>query len=174
MYSAMERLQSLRVADAMTTNVIHLRAWQPMCEVATLFRAHEISAAPVLDERDCCVGILSATDFLRRDADCSDNQAPGSRSCTCRISRSLDDGTLRITSPAQDTVADWMTDAVQSVSAESSLALAARIMCAQHVHRLVVLDDRQRVSGLISTMDVTAAVMNAVDELQIAVRPAVA
>ena len=149
----------------MTKNVVQVRAWQPMCEVAALFRSHEVSAAPVVDEQGRCMGILSATDFLQRDADCGDKHAPGSQRCSCRVSR--EGGPLRITSPAEDAVADWMTDAVQSISPEASLATAAKIMCAQHVHRLVVLDERQRVSGMISTMDVAAALVNVLDELYI-------
>ena len=60
-----------------------------------------------------------------------------------------------------------MTDAVQSISPEASLAMAAKIMCAQHVHRLVVLDAGQRVSGMISTRDVAATLVNVLDELYI-------
>lgn len=165
MYSAIQRMQSLRVADVMTKNVVHVRAWQPMCEVAALFRSREISAAPVVDEQGRCVGILSATDFLDRDADCEDQRAPGSRRCRCRVSGGLEGGPLHVTSPAEDAVADWMTDAVQSISPEASLATAAKIMCAQHVHRLVVLDQGCRVHGMISTMDVVAALVNVMDEL---------
>lgn len=167
MYSAIERLQSLRVADVMTRNVVQVRAWQPMCEVAALFRSRDVSAAPVVDEQGRCVGILSATDFLQRDADCGDTNAPGSQRCSCRVSGGNEDVPLPVTSPAEDAVDDWMTDAVQSVSPETTLSMAARIMCAQHVHRLVVLDKGQRVSGMISTMDMAAAIVNVLDEMHV-------
>jgi CBS-domain-containing membrane protein len=168
MYSAIERLESLRVADVMTRNVVRVRTRQPMSEVAALFRWHDVSAAPVVDEQGHCVGILSATDFLERDAACGDGRAPGSQRCSCRLSGAAADQPLHVISPVEDAVSDWMTDAVQSVSPQASLAMAAKIMCARHVHRLVVLDARQRVCGVVSTMDIAAALVNALDELHTA------
>jgi CBS-domain-containing membrane protein len=144
--------------------------WQPMREAAALFRSHDISAAPVVDEHGRCVGVVSATDFLERDADCGDVRAPGSQSYSCRLLGTAADEPLRISSPSEDAVANWMTDAVQSVSPEASLSMAAKIMCAQHVHRLVVLDERHRVCGMLSTMDVAAALVNVLDELHSARR----
>jgi CBS-domain-containing membrane protein len=141
-----------------------------MWEVAALFRWHDVSAAPVVDEQGHCVGILSATDFLERDADCGDGHAPGSQRFSCRLSGTTADRSLRIISPVEDAVSDWMTNAVQAVSPEASLAIAAKIMCAKHVHRLVVLDASQRVCGMVSTMDIAAALVNVLDELHTARR----
>lgn len=67
--------------------------------------------------------------------------------------------------PAEQTVAERMTRVVQSVSSGNSLLAAARAMCSHHVHRLPVLDDNQPV-GVISTMDVVAALVNAIDEMK--------
>lgn len=164
MRGILERLRSLRVSDLMTKGVVQLRAWQPMGEVAALFRSREISAAPVVDEQGRCVGILSATDFLQRDANCGDRHAPGSLRCSCRIDDGREDVPLHVTSPAEDSVAEWMTSTVQSVTPETPLSIAAQMMCAQHIHRLVVLDAGHHVCGMVSTMDVAAALVNALDE----------
>jgi predicted transcriptional regulator len=37
-------------------------------------------------------------------------------------------------------------------------------MCAEHIHRLLVLDQQERPVGVVSTMDVVAALLNAVEE----------
>jgi CBS domain-containing membrane protein len=162
MYSAIQRLESLFVADVMTKDVVQVRAWQPLCDVAALFRARDISAAPVVDEQGRCVGILSATDFLSRDAGASDSHVPGSHHLVER-----EGAPLHVSSPGEDAAADWMSDAVQSVPLDATLVSAAKIMCAQHVHRLVVLDKDQHVTGMISTMDVVSAMINALDEMNI-------
>ncbi len=65
----------------------------------------------------------------------------------------------------EQTVGQRMTRGVQSVSSGNSLLAAARAMCSHHVHRLPVLDDNHPV-GVISTMDVVAALVNAIDEMK--------
>jgi CBS-domain-containing membrane protein len=168
MLNAVNRLQSLRVGDVMNREIVSVRARQPMCEVAALFRNHEISAAPVVNEHGHCIGIISATDFLSRDAGCGSQHSPGSRQCACRATVGNDDIPSRASLAEDDVVCDWMTKAVQTVAPSTRLAVAAKIMCAQHVHRLVVVEHGQQVIGMISTMDIVSAVVNALDELQIA------
>jgi CBS domain-containing protein len=58
-----------------------------------------------------------------------------------------------------------MSKRVHSLLPGESLLKAARTMCEQHLHRLPVVDDEGRVVGIISTMDIVAAVVNAVDEM---------
>jgi CBS-domain-containing membrane protein len=41
-------------------------------------------------------------------------------------------------------------------------------MCEQHLHRLPVVSADGRVVGIISTMDVVAALVNAIDEMEAA------
>ncbi|MBI2480813.1 MAG: CBS domain-containing protein, partial [Planctomycetia bacterium] len=59
-----------------------------------------------------------------------------------------------------------MTDAVQSVASNQPLLNAARIMCADHIHHLPVIEGH-RVLGVISTMDVIAAMLNAIEEVAV-------
>jgi len=137
---AIERLQSLRVADVMTRSVVPIAADMQLTKVAQIFRAHEISAAPVVDAQGACVGVLSATDFLKHLAESS-------------------------TGLENVQAQDHMTPAVQSIAPEASIILAARIMCVDHLHRLFVLDFRGKPVGVISSMDIVAALTNAMDEM---------
>ncbi|MEM9657603.1 MAG: CBS domain-containing protein, partial [Planctomycetota bacterium] len=57
-----------------------------------------------------------------------------------------------------------MSTGVQSIEAEASLLKAARVMCAQHVHRLIVLDEGSTAVGVVTTLDVASALVAAVDE----------
>jgi CBS domain-containing protein len=54
------------------------------------------------------------------------------------------------------------------VQPEQTLLTAARIMCVKHVHRLPVLDSDNRPVGLLTAMDVVAAMVNAIDEREAA------
>ncbi len=65
---------------------------------------------------------------------------------------------------AEDRVYQEMSVGVRSVQPENTLLNAARIMCEKHVHRLPVLDLEGKPVGLITSMDVVAALVNAIDE----------
>ncbi len=161
MLSAINRLRLLKVRDIMSHQVINVSANQTMAEAAQAFADNDVSSAPVTDEQGRCVGVLSAADFIKRDSG-QDDEFNG-RELTQReqAAHAPDDClTLKRTS---DTVREYMSSAVQTVKAEATLLDAARAMCAEHVHRLPVLQ-AQRPVGVISTMDIVAALINAVDE----------
>lgn len=154
---ASERLRRLTVADVMNKQVVTVGAHQPMCEVATAFLEHNISAAPVVDETNRFVGILSASDFLRRDCQRDDHH----------LQRAEHDQCWEIGRCGPDMACSYMTKAVQTVSPGTLLLRAAMIMSAGHIHRLPVLDEQNRVAGMVSTMDITATVVNVVYELDV-------
>jgi CBS domain-containing protein len=123
-----------------------------------------VSSAPVVDEQGRCVGMLSAADYLLRDVSSREagrgrltdesefvlRQRPGEALCVER----------------EDTRDVWshMSPSVQAIRSETPLVEAARIMCASHLHRLPVLDDGGRPIGVVSSLDLVSALMNAVDE----------
>jgi CBS-domain-containing membrane protein len=61
-----------------------------------------------------------------------------------------------------------MTPHVTSIGADELLLKAAQVMCARHVHRLPVVGEGKRIEGLISTMDIVSAMVNAIDEAEAA------
>jgi len=141
---AIERLRTLRVADVMTRPVIPVSREWTLERAAAAFGEHKISAAPVVDGEGACVGILSATDLLRRVAEAESGVGKRPRA------------------------SDYMSSGVQAVAPDAPLLLAARMMCLQHLHRLPVLDHENRPVGIISCMDVVAALVNAMDEMKMA------
>jgi len=138
---AIDRLQSLRVADVMSRAIVPIASDLALLKVAQVFRSNEISAAPVVDADGVCAGVISATDLMKYMA-----ESPS------------------ITSDNVITK-DYMTSAMQSIAPEASILLAARIMCVEHLHRLFVLDSRGSPVGVISSMDIIAALTNAIDEM---------
>jgi CBS domain-containing protein len=143
MDSAADRLITLKVKDAMTRQVICVSRDQTLADAARVFVEKGISGAPVVDPAGVCVGMLSAADYVRRED--ADRQSPG-------------------TSTARDCVGHEMSPRPLSIRPEQTLLTAARMMCNQHVHRLPVLNASGHVEGLITSMDVVAALVNAMDE----------
>jgi CBS-domain-containing membrane protein len=147
MMNAIDRLRTLRVADVMSRGVIVISSEQSMADVARNFVEHDVIAAPVIDEQGRCVGFFSAADYLRRQLPSKEKSQE---------------------SAPKAAVSRYMTCHVLWISPGESLLKAARMMCDQHVHRLPVINDEGRVVGIISTMDIVAALINAIDEMNAA------
>ncbi len=163
MYAAIDRLRTLKVSDVMAKNVVVVSVNQTMEEVARQFTSNDISSAPVIDEQGRCVGMLSAADYLERDCPRREQGENPAAMLGHSLVRDESSDSLQIVED-RDTVNCYMASAVQSIAADAPLVKAGRVMCEAHLHRIPVLDG-ERVVGIVSTMDIVAAMLNAVDEL---------
>ena len=158
MNSAIERLLTLRVCDVMSRNVVSIGATKSMSEAAGVLTQHFISGAPVIGQQGQCVGVLSAIDFVRCVASTQEPTLSGGEQNGSRDRRHC------CPAPATDTVASHMSALVQTVNTDQSVTHAARLMCQNHIHRLVALDDQGRPVGVITSLDLVAALINALEE----------
>lgn len=146
MHNALNRLGTLRVRDVMTRQAVCVRKDDPLERATAAFAAKEVSCVPVVDDAGRCVGMLSAVDFVdgRRMS-----SLPGETNGHSKNPRF---------------VQEIMSPDVRWVSEDELLIKAAHVMCARHIHRLPVLDANHHVVGIVSTMDVVSAMINALDE----------
>lgn len=158
MNSAIERLLTLRVGEVMSRNVVSVEASKNMAQAATILTQHFISGAPVIGAQGQCVGILSATDFVRCVAETN-----GSQSDVKNRNGATSKGHA-CPAPSTDAVASHMSALVQTVDGSQPLMQAARSMCQYHIHRLVVLDAQGHPAGVLTALDIVAALINAVEE----------
>ncbi|MEM8943858.1 MAG: CBS domain-containing protein [Planctomycetota bacterium] len=158
-------LQTKLVADVMNPEVVTLPAFATMEEAANIFAESEISGAPIVDETNRCIGVLSTTDFARMDET--------EKSSRCQV-RFGDDFKLvqggssepfHIEHVATDCVSQHMTQALQTIDSRSSLLDAVRYMLGQHIHRLIVLGEYGRPVGVLSTLDILAALVGQESQL---------
>ena len=145
MNSAIERLLTLRVSDVMTTKVVIASSYDTMASAARKLQEHSVSGLPVVDGQSRCIGILSAADFAKIQSR-EQESADGDRS------------------PTQELVTQHMTSNVYSIGASQPLMSAARLMCTNHIHRLPVLDDQRRPVGMVTALDIVAALVHAIEE----------
>jgi predicted transcriptional regulator len=136
------RLITLKVKDVMSRDVSSISPNQMLSEVATILMANHISGAPVVDDRGRCVGVLSALDYVKREGD---QQRPEQSAHDVKVH-------------------EMMSTDFQFIRPEQTMLDAARLMCVKHVHRLPVVAANQLLVGLITSMDITAALVNAIDE----------
>ena len=163
MNSAIERLLSLKVSDVMATSVVALSLHETMAKAAALMVDRKVSGLPIVDEAGHCVGVLSATDFVRHTSQIkAENTALAGQEH--ELVHPEFNQPLHIDEVADDLVADHMTAAVQTIDRNASIVEASRVMCAGHVHRLPVLEKHGQVAGLVSSLDIVAALVKAIEE----------
>ncbi|MCA9114169.1 MAG: CBS domain-containing protein [Planctomycetaceae bacterium] len=170
------RLATLRVSDVMNPEVVTVSAAAPIEEAIVLLKSHHITGAPVIDDDGRFVGILSLSDLVDLHhppaaplPDAPEVSLPNSArihgadptawrlyDLAAPLASTSDSATLK--------VADRMTRLVVTVPADAALVQAARVMCDGHLHRVPVLDENGGLCGIVATMDILAALVNAADE----------
>ncbi len=153
------RLSHLRVADAMTRNVVTVSANSTMAEAADKLCHHQVTGAPVIDEHGYCVGVLSGSDFIRLKAE----EIEGS-DLRHVLSTHHPEGLYSIDEMGHDLVRRRMSSAVQTINENTPLLTAARCLCNEHIHRLVVVDKQARPVGVLTSLDLVATLLAIAEE----------
>ena len=155
MNSAIERIVGLRVKDIMNENVLTVADSDEMQSAAKKIFDAEVTGAPVVNAMGECVGVLSASDFVGRDAGQHDLQL---------LTRTSPHEPYNIECLNDNLVATHMSPIVQTIPQDALIMAAARVMCNEGIHRLVVVDDKHHPVGIVSTLDLVAAMVAAIGE----------
>jgi len=165
----MTRLNSLKARDIMQKKVARLTPSDTIDSALALLEEMHISGAPVVDEEGHPVGVLSVSDIMQRAHVSSDRLDTGrgdyvlSEIYADEEDDFIGDEVIRNKqgySPevlGRETVGDWMSSGVISVSPETSLARVCKLMSEQRIHRVFVLEKRELV-GVITSLDVVRCV----------------
>ncbi len=144
--------------DIMQEDVVRLHTLTPIERAIELLEEYQISGAPVVDEAEELVGVLSMSDVLHRDR--SVQRDGGEERYGYYRFNPLSDRDeffsredYELESLGRELVADWMTPKVVAVEPEASLKQVCHLMDEEKVHRVLVVVDK-RVVGLISSLDI--------------------
>lgn len=150
-----------RVQDVLSKEVVAVNADDTVQEALRLMVENRVSALPVVNGKDVCVGILSATDLmgLTRDLNEELSQVQGAEFTPQSLIDQVAEQDF-----GRRHVHELMTDVVETVGPEATLAAAAQAMLRHQVHRLPVVNGRQRLVGIISTTDIMAAFVDGAPE----------
>jgi CBS domain-containing protein len=147
---------ALRAVDVMQRELVTVHASDPLREVERVLVDAQISAVPVLDDDLRVLGIVSMRDVVSRyaaDHDLPDDADEDSFGDDIDETEPVAYQRLDVEPCAGDVMA---TDLV-SVGPNALLTDVARRMVDNGTHRVLVID-RQRLLGLVSTMDVLRAI----------------
>ena len=144
---------SKTVADVMTSEVLTVKRETPLKEAIQILADRKISALPVVEESGKLVGILSEGDLMWQE---SGVEAPPYIM--------LLDSIIYLQNPAQhdkeihkalgQTVGEVMSDRPLTIKPEQLVREAARLMHDKKIRRLPVIDEQERVIGIITQGDI--------------------
>lgn len=145
------------VATLMTRDVVTVSARATVREAMELLLTRDVSGLPVLGDEGELVGVVSLTDVVAhlgptpppRNGDVFyTNVAPG------RLLQSL----LGPLGAHAGLVRDVMSPVMITVDEGTTIRAAAGIMASRRIHRVLCVDAKGQVSGLLSSLDVVRLV----------------
>ena len=140
-----------KVGSVMTTEVVRATYGTPFKEVARLLGAHRVSGLPVVDEDDQVIGVVSETDLMAHQAEAPDPYEPRKGFRFADLTRG---GRQRAAKSTARTAGRLMTAPPVTVHADDTIVEAARTMAQHRVERLPVLDEENRLVGIVTRRDV--------------------
>src|SRR5687768_2334487 len=118
----------MKVTDLMTRKVACVRADEPLSSAAKLMWDCDCGAVPVIDGSDRVVGMITDRDICM--ATWSRDQAPSGIS-----------------------VHQAMSEELHQCSPDASVATAEGLMRSKQIRRIPVVDENQRLAGILSLAD---------------------
>ena len=152
-----DSLLDLTARDVMSEDVVTISEQLDLRGAARLLSQNQISGAPVVDGAGCCIGVLSAGDFI----DSAKRGAPSQRQEGVWHSYYVDWHTIDIESLPTELVRDRMTADPVTIDHTTPLQKVASMLIDADIHRVIVVDEERRPVGLVSATDIVAAVAKA-------------
>lgn len=140
-------LKVATAGDLMTDNPVSVGVDATVDEAIEMLARKGFSAAPVIDLSGRAVGVVSLADVM-----CHERER---RSVPCLAPEDAD---MPGVMAAPTLVRDIMTPVVFSVTPDTSATEVVKLMLDWKVHHLFVIDDHNVLVGVISTLDVLAAI----------------
>ena len=145
----------IRVQDVMSKHVVAVGPEDTLHDAMSLIVENRVSALPVVDGHERCIGMLSTSDLINLTHDLDDevhnigrtneNERPWLFERLAEVFGS-------------ERVSEQMTENVAAIAPEMSLAEAAALMLRNRVHRLPVVNEKERLLGILSTTDILGVV----------------
>lgn len=141
----------IHVKDVMTTDFISIPKLESIKEAARILAEKGISGLPVVDKENRVIGIITQADILsmvgmRKEHTFKD-----------LLKHML--GEPLTERKSGDIVADLMASPAVTIKPDATIAEAAQIMDEKRIRRLPVVDDDDRLVGIVSRPDILKAVI---------------
>ncbi|MEU2266714.1 CBS domain-containing protein [Streptomyces olindensis] len=156
-----------KVGALMTADVVRAEYGTPFKEVARRLAEHRISGLPVVDDDEKVLGVISETDLMVRQAEAPGPSEPRRR---FRWPRWTPGSRTRRTKARAQTAGQLMSRPAITVHSDATVVEAARVMAHRRVERLPVVDDEERLVGIVTRRDLLQVFLRPDAEIRASVR----
>jgi CBS domain-containing protein len=144
-------VDEILVRDVMTTDILSVEKFESIITAAHMLAGRNISGLPVLDKEKRVIGIVTQADILamvgvRKEHTFKD-----------LLKHAL--GEPLSERKSGDIVADIMTAPASTTHPDTKISEIAQLMDEQKIRRLPVVDDQNKLVGIISRADILKAVL---------------
>ena len=151
------------VKEMMTTDVILLKEYMSLKDAVKVLAAHNISGAPVVDNEDVLVGILTESDILKAIKAAADEvrmvfPSIHSMGIMFELSKGETEILEAFEEQANMVVMDVMTRNVLTCTPDTTVNEVASIFVKRGINRLPVVDEEGRVVGIITRGDIVRSI----------------
>jgi CBS domain-containing protein len=146
------------VRDVMTQNVISITKYESIMHVANILTDKNISGLPVVDKEDKVVGIITQADIL--------SMVGVGRDHTFKDLLKYMLGEPLHERKVGDLVGDIMTAPALTIKPDANIADAVRIMDEKRIRRLTVVDEKNKLIGILTRADILKAVISKIKTMQ--------
>ncbi|CAM5484794.1 hypothetical protein SPURM210S_06689 [Streptomyces purpurascens] len=156
-----------KVGALMTADVVRAEYGTPFKEVARLLGERRISGLPVVDDDEKVLGVMSETDVMARKAVTRDPSEPRR---LLRRPRWTPGSRARRAKAQARTAGQLMSRPAITVHSEATVVEAARVMAQHRVERLPVVDEDERLVGIVTRRDLLEVFLRPDAEIREAIR----
>lgn len=143
-----EGLPDVKVSEVMRREVVTVHPDSPVTEVVQLLLDKDFTAVPVVDDNGKVMGMVSDNDLLKR----------GGIRVTLSLKRATDlkfvQELHRALKDPERKVSEVMTREVATVTPDTVLGQAAKLMVTQHLKRLPVVNNEGKLVGILGRLDI--------------------
>ncbi|MFF9119947.1 CBS domain-containing protein [Streptomyces massasporeus] len=139
-----------KVGSLMTMDVVQAEYGTPAEEVARLLADHRIGGLPLVDQDDQVIGVVSASDLTAHEPATPDPHRSRNRFAFPELSPA---NRRRTAQASVRPAGELMSAPPVTAHAEDTIVVAARTMARRGVKRLPVLDEEDRLVGIVTRRD---------------------
>ena len=153
MTTSKKSLVSLKADDLMSRDLVLLPRQMSLKAAAHLLSRSHVSGAPVVDDDNRCIGVLSATDFVHCVEKGEHAEARRPHEPVYYSAWQL----VEAESLPTDRVELYMTSDIVTAPPSTTMVRLGRMMLDAHVHRVIIVNKQGTPIGLVSSTDILAA-----------------
>lgn len=152
-----------KVGTVMTSDVVQVRSGTPFKEVARLLARYRVSGLPVVDDDEKVIGVISEADIVQRQAQQQPDEGRRRRPRPPRLTRAARAAAAKARG---STAGQLMSAPAITAHANDSIAEAARIMGEHRIKRLPVVDEEERLVGIVTRHDLLQMFLRPDDDIR--------